>query len=139
MTTTLSLTNRLADLPQLQQQLEDRLREAGFSDDLVHDLLLVSEEIVANIIHHGYAGHPEGERPITVELEITPSRVVQLAFRDQATPFNPLQVEDRDPDDERPGGWGLPMLKTLTDQITYAFEDSQNVLWIARAERDSSA
>lgn len=130
------LKNRLSEVESFQRRLEKMLRERGFSDDLIHDLSLVCEEVLVNIVHYGYDGD-KGEREIKVDLSIDETRRVRLEIRDDAKAFDPLAVEERDHEDERPGGWGIPMLKTLTDQVQYRREGSQNVLTLLRSERDS--
>ncbi len=137
MTEQLTLKNSLPEVETTQQRLEELLRGEGFTDDLVHDLSLVAEEVLVNIIKHGYADAPESQREISVALSVNPQRRVEMVFRDDAAAFNPLTVEERDPDDDRLGGWGIPMLKTLTDHVEYAHQDGHNVLRVKRSERDS--
>ncbi len=130
------LKNRLPEIESFQRRLEKMLREEGFSDELVHDLSLVCEEVLVNIVHYGYEGD-KSEREIKVGLSVDHRREVRLEIRDDAVAFDPLAAEERDADDERPGGWGIPMLKTLTDHVEYAREGSENVLTVLRSERDS--
>lgn len=131
------LHNQLSEVESFQRRLETLLREQGFSDALVHDLSLISEEMLVNIVHYGYPESDEGEREIRVVLGIDEARRICLEIRDDAVPFNPLAAEERDIDDERLGGWGIPMLKTLADHVEYAREGSENVLTLKRSERDS--
>jgi anti-sigma regulatory factor (Ser/Thr protein kinase) len=134
----LIVCNLLPEVENFQRRLEDLLRGAGYSDDLVHDLSLVSEEVLVNIVHYGYeGGEGQGDREIRIWLRAGEDRKVHLEVRDDARPFDPLLVEERDPDDERLGGWGIPMLKTLTDHVEYAREGGENVLRMIRGERDS--
>ncbi len=119
-----------------QRFLEDLLRTHSFSEDLIHDLSLVSEELLVNIISHGYRERTAGR--IQVQVELLTEQRVRLTFRDDAKAFDPLEAEERDPDDERLGGWGIPMLKILTDLLEYRREAEYNVLVLERSERDSS-
>lgn len=128
------LRGRFSEVEGFQRRLESRLREAGFSVELVHDLSLLAEEVLVNVIHHGYGG--EGDAPLEVCLRVDEGRRVHLEFRDHAPPFDPLQAEERDPEEERLGGWGIPMLKLLSDRVSYARIGDQNVLALTRAERD---
>lgn len=128
----------LPEVAAFQSELEGRLRAEGFSDDLIHDLSLVSEEVLVNIIHYGYEdGKGGAERLIKVRLQIDEGRTVHLEVRDDGQAFDPLQVEERNPEDDRLGGWGISMLKTLTDRVEYRRECGENVLLLQRAERDS--
>lgn len=136
------MNSQILELPALvgevgtfQHFLEELLRRHGYTDDLVHDLSLVSEELLVNIISHGYRQSPNGT--IQVQVDLLPEQRVRLVFRDCAHAFNPLEAQERDPDDERLGGWGIPMLKELTDRLEYRREAGQNVLLLERSERDS--
>lgn len=137
MTEKLILKSSLPEVESFQRNLEGLLRQAGYSQDLIHDLSLVCEEVLVNIVHYGYPGEQSPQRDIAVTLTIESSGKVRLEIRDDAVPFNPLAAPERDPDDERLGGWGIPMLKSLTDSVEYAYEGNENVLRIERTERDS--
>jgi anti-sigma regulatory factor (Ser/Thr protein kinase) len=133
----LVLKNRLSEVEAFQRRLEDLLKQKGFSADLIHDLSLVAEEVLVNIVHYGYEEPQRSEAEIQIRLTVDDVRKVRIEIRDDAVPFNPLLVEDRDPDDDRVGGWGIPMLKNLTDHVHYRREGRENVLVMERAERDS--
>lgn len=133
----LVLKNTLPEVEAFQRRLEETLRGKGFSDDLIHDLSLVSEEVLVNIVHYGHPQEQQGEHEIKIRLEVDEARRVLMEIRDSAKAFNPLLVEDRDPDDDRIGGWGIPMLKTLTDHVEYDHDGRENVLKMVRGERDS--
>jgi serine/threonine-protein kinase RsbW len=137
MTKQLVISSSLPAVEQFQRQLEQTLQSAGFSEDLVHDLSLVCEEVLVNIIHYGYPSEEDPQREIRVDLCLEVPGTVRLEIRDDAIAFNPLTAPDRDPEDERLGGWGIPMLKSLTDHVEYAREGDHNVLRIERSERDS--
>ena len=131
------LKSRLPEVESFQRQLEEWLRQGGFTDDLIHDLSLVAEEVLVNIVHYGYEHLDEKEGEIRVKLSVDEGRKVHVEVRDDAVAFNPLTVAERDPDDDREGGWGIPMLKTLTDHVEYSREGAENVLVVERSERDS--
>lgn len=126
-----SLSTHLDEVSRIQSVLENNLRTAGFSADLVHDLLLLAEEMLVNSISHG------SPKVIEVAMEVDEERNIILHFKDDGVAFNPLDADDRDPDDDRLGGWGIPMLRALSDEASYARIEPYNVLMIRRAERDS--
>ena len=74
------------------------------------DLRLLVSEVVTNAVRH--AGMTEGE---TIRLEIADSAGgrVRVEVSDQGTGFTPTP---RDPDLERPGGWGLYLVEELADR-----------------------
>lgn len=133
----LALKNDKAELEQLQRSIETFLLEHHLSEELVSDLSLLAEEVLVNIIEHGYNGQKEGGKDIYVDLSLDNNHTVSLKIRDSAPPFNPLSAKERDPKDERIGGWGIPMLRKLSDQVEYERQGNENILTIIRGERDS--
>lgn len=129
----LTLRNRIAEVPVLHERLGALLRAAGFSDETVHDLDLVAEEILVNTISYGYEG--PGERTLEVRVWLEAGRAT-LEFRDDARPYDPLsQPEEAAPDGDRIGGWGIPLIRALTDLAEYRREGASNVLRIVKSER----
>src|SRR4051812_10370134 len=93
--------------------------EANLADDLTHRLRLATDELVTNVLTHGYA------LPGELELEgaVDPDRV-WVRIVDTAVPFDPTLVPDP-PDLDRPlserapGGLGLFLARTAVDDLSY--------------------
>ncbi len=85
---------------------------------------LVLEEVVTNIIRHGYGG---GSGPIELILEVEQAGI-GLTIRDQSPPFDPLDVEE--PEIRMlEGKRGLPLVQRLTSSARYEYTaDNWNVL-----------
>ena len=84
------MASRLSALQPAQEGLESDLRGEQFSDDLIHDLALVTEEVLVNIVKHGFAGQ-EVEDAIQLALDVDHQRQVSLTFVDSAPAFDPLR------------------------------------------------
>ena len=85
------------------------------------DLVQAVDEIVTNVIEHGYAGR---DGKVEVELEAAPDGDgVIVRVRDACPPFDPTVVPTPDtaaPLDERPlGGMGVHLSRELTDAMTH--------------------
>jgi anti-sigma regulatory factor (Ser/Thr protein kinase) len=90
----------------------------------------VSEELLANIINHGYEDNAEGY--IDIELAADENSV-QMTFTDTARAFNPLEREHPDViNDLAEGGMGLLLVKSLTDEQRYKRDNNQNVLTVTK-------
>ncbi len=76
---------------------------------------LVLEELVTNIIRHGYGEDREG--PIDLRLQIGPVRV-EAELRDGAPPFDPTAWNEP-LDRQREGKRGLPLVRKLTHRFDY--------------------
>ncbi len=82
---------------------------------------LVFEEVVTNIIKHGFAGG--GDHRIDVHVDF-PDRQVLLRFEDDAAPFDPVHqapvVEPaRSIREARIGGRGLALLRKASERLHY--------------------
>jgi serine/threonine-protein kinase RsbW len=86
---------------------------------IIGDVVLAVNEVVTNIIEHGYQGEP-GIIEIEVE-QATDSLVIRL--RDQAPPFDPNAVPVPDltlPLEKRPlGGLGVYITRQVMDEVTH--------------------
>ena len=109
--------------------IAERCAEAGCDSATVDRIKIASSEILANIDSYAYENGGELEI-ITKSRE----RRMTVVFKDNGEPFNPLQVEEPDlaqPLTKRtPGGLGIFIVKKLMSDVTYVYENGQNVLTI---------
>lgn len=92
------------------------------------------DEMFGNIARYAY---PEGDGPVTVRFEQDPGdRSVAVTFRDQGIPFNPLERADPDtllgPEEREVGGLGIFLVKKTMDDVSYRFEEGQNILTLRK-------
>lgn len=92
------------------------------------------EELFVNIAHYAY--NPEvGEATVTVDVNSEPPCAV-IRFIDHGKPYDPLSREDPDVtlgvDERQIGGLGIYMVKKSMDEVSYAYEDGQNILTIRK-------
>jgi serine/threonine-protein kinase RsbW len=105
--------------------------EANLADDLAHRLRLATDELVTNVLTHGYATAP-GE--LELEGAVDPDRV-WIRIVDTALPFDPTLVPDP-PDLDRPlserapGGLGLFLARTAVDDMSYRRCRGRNITTI---------
>ncbi len=106
--------------------------EANLADDLAHRLRLATDELVTNVLTHGYADGETGE--LELEGAVDPDRV-WLRIVDTAAPFDPTVVPDP-PDLDRPlserapGGLGLFLARTAVHDISYQWCRGRNITTI---------
>lgn len=101
---------------------------------VIMQLDIAIEEIFVNIAHYAY--NPEiGEAAVTVDVQENPPCVV-ISFIDRGKPYDPLSREDPDVtlgvEDREIGGLGIYMVKKSMDEVTYTYEDGQNILTIRK-------
>jgi anti-sigma regulatory factor (Ser/Thr protein kinase) len=125
----IALKNDFCELDSLCRSLEKFGKSHGLSKKCKLDLNLVLEELLTNIISHGYADEGEHFIHITISQE---NGVLVVCIKDDGIPFNPVTAEE--PDVKRPleereiGGLGIHLIKQLTDDIAYERVGNQNII-----------
>jgi len=125
----IKLRNQVSELDRLNQALTEFGRHQSLAPKVVHDLNLVLEEILTNIISYGYTDNREHE--ISVNLSLEPGEV-RVDVEDDGQPFNPLEAPEADttrPLEERTiGGLGIHLVRKLMDRIEYRRQEGKNRL-----------
>lgn len=96
-----------------------KARAAGADDETIADFVQAVDELVCNVVGHGYAGRPG---PIEIAFLEGPA-TLGFRIRDDAPPFDPTAVP-RPPLDlplqrRRLGGMGIHLARTLTDAFDH--------------------
>ena len=111
---------RREHLAELLAFVDQACARAGLDRDTAFDVRLATEEVVTNVIEHGYRGMPTG--PITVRFHHEPSQVV-VTVDDLARPFDPSlvpQVDTTAPlEQRRSGGLGWHLVKQVMDEVRH--------------------
>ncbi len=127
----LDLDGRTEELVRARAWLEGWCASQGVDAQVVHDLDLALDEVVANVVHHGY-GSPGGGR-IGLRLGLV-GDVVRLEVRDRAAAFNPLDAEGPGARSaEGGGGLGVHLVRQLMDRVEYTCENGENRLVLERS------
>ncbi|MCB9891185.1 MAG: ATP-binding protein [Planctomycetes bacterium] len=97
-----------------------------------YDLLLALQEAVTNVIRHAYAETVPGETPF-VEVDFTYADArATLRIRDWGQAFDPSSIPEPDFENPRPGGYGIFIMKSVTDRFDYRREGDANVLTLEK-------
>ena len=125
----IKLINELSELARLNQALTEFAQRHGLAPKAVHDLTLALEEILTNIISHGYTDDREHE--ITVRLSLQPGEV-RAEVEDDGQPFNPLEAPEPDTaqslEERTIGGLGIHLVRRLMDGLEYQRREGKNLL-----------
>jgi serine/threonine-protein kinase RsbW len=115
-------------IPGVSARLENEMGTSGFTPDEILDIQLAVEEVITNVIVHGYRGRG-GEIEIT--CRISGDRAV-IRIADTAPPFDPLSLAgpdiSADVEDRKVGGLGVYLVRQVTDGISYRRENGKNIL-----------
>jgi len=98
----------------------ERLGQAGVESADIDAVLLALTEAYTNVLRHAYEGKLPA--PLDVELEIAPDAVF-VALRDQGKAFQPTGVTEPEPEELAEGGYGLFLIASLMDEVSYAPAD----------------
>jgi anti-sigma regulatory factor (Ser/Thr protein kinase) len=116
----LTLTSTLAEIQILSEAFLRFAAEHALPSLIQADVNLAMEEIVTNVIVHGYRG--ERGHQISVAIELGPKAIV-VQVEDSAPPFNPLQAPDPDLRSPLPlrktGGLGIYLAKQFLNSMEY--------------------
>jgi serine phosphatase RsbU (regulator of sigma subunit)/anti-sigma regulatory factor (Ser/Thr protein kinase) len=125
----IKLNNKLSELERFNQTLTEFGQQHGLGPKVMHDLNLVLEEILTNIISYGYTDNREHE--IRVNLSAQPGEVT-AEVQDDGQPFNPLEAAEPNttkPLEERTiGGLGIHLVRKLMDGVEYQRREGKNLL-----------
>ena len=116
------------NIEQACEFVNTQARAIGLSDDAVYHCHLSVEEVLTNVIEHGY--HFKGDDDV-IDV-VTEQRhdhfVIQII--DDAQQFDPLQQPDPDPStplwEREGGGWGIFFVKKYMDRLSYKFANGRN-------------
>jgi serine/threonine-protein kinase RsbW len=130
----ITLRNDLSELDRVTQRLKEFAAHQRLDPQVLGDLDLALEEVLANIISYGYAD--DREHLITVILEAR-SGEIQVHVEDDGRPFDPLEAPEPDttrPPAERPvGGLGIHLVRQLMDGLEYRRQGDRNYLTMRKA------
>lgn len=132
---TVELRNSVSELAPLTGIVDAFARRAGLADAVAHALHIAVDEMVSNIILHGYDEAERGEHTIRIRLSADEDSAV-LRIEDRGRPFNPLAYPPPDVDaplEEREvGGLGVHLVRSLMDEVAYEYVGGANRVTLTR-------
>ncbi len=137
-----TLTDLDGDLPQFSEEFRAFCEAQGLDDGKIFELELSLEELMVNSFTHGYSeGEGEGGN-VTVDAENT-GEDLRVSLEDKAPPFNlfrdapapRLGGEDASeaPKEEKEGGLGIHLVKSLNDRVEYHGSNEGNQVVIIKS------
>jgi anti-sigma regulatory factor (Ser/Thr protein kinase) len=127
------LVNQRREVERLAGLVEQFGEAHGLAADDVSAVNLLLDEVVINIISHGYDDEREHQIAVNLALE---DHVLAIRIEDDGRPFNPLDAPAPNldlPIEERPiGGLGIYIARSIADEMKYHREDGRNVLTLKK-------
>jgi anti-sigma regulatory factor (Ser/Thr protein kinase) len=128
----LELRSRLSDLAQLFPWIERLASQHAIPANTQFAINLCLEEVLSNIIRHGYSGKPDH----SIAVRFTKPRDDYFVFivEDEAPPFNPVNSPELPAvsslDEIRVGGQGIRLLRRFANALEYQSMPTGNRLSI---------
>ena len=118
----------------VQDFIDTKLLKFGCDKKPMMQIRLAVEEIFVNIISYAY--RPDiGKAEIFCCVNENPVSVM-VQFMDSGKPFDPLAAPEADTSGEmfieRPGAFGIHLVKNTMDSVDYEFKDGKNILRIKK-------
>ena len=125
----LELVASRSEIARALDGLEEFAVRMGLDDSVSFNLYLAADEVLSNIIIHGYAEDGKGQILLSV---VRGEEFLTLELSDSAAPFNPLDAPPPDlslPLGQRePGGFGVYLTRKVVNLLEYRREGGKNVV-----------
>lgn len=129
----LTLQSRLSEITRIPPWLEMLASRYRIPERTRFEMDLCLEEVLSNVIRHGYAGAPD--HTILVIYGNPRIDTFTLVVEDEAPLFNPLLVQDKSMppslEDVSQGGQGIHLVRQFADAVKYEPTPTGNRLIIS--------
>jgi anti-sigma regulatory factor (Ser/Thr protein kinase) len=119
---------RRENIPKIAGYIRRKMSERGFDAEQISEMQVAVEEAYVNIINHGYKKE-EGSIWITFDIG---ERLFRVMLEDEAPRFDPTRFAKLDLDgnalDHPVGGWGINLMRSLSDEMRYDYKNNKNRL-----------
>ena len=131
-------SNDVTELGRVSEWIHACFANEGLQDGLLHRLDLCIHEAVANVIRYGYP--PAARGTIAISLEGTQG-AIEATVIDDGRAFDPLAHPPPPTavsiDDLPVGGFGIHLIRSLSDGLEYRRESGRNLLLMRFRDRGS--
>jgi len=126
----LAIRSDINEIPRVSDLIESVMQGHQFPDEDILDTQLAVEEVVTNVIVHGY-GEAGGEILVSLSY-LAEESAMEIRVEDSAEPFDPLSLPEPDIslgiDERKIGGLGIFLTRQVMNDIRYQYEGDKNVL-----------
>jgi serine/threonine-protein kinase RsbW len=113
-----TLRGTSSEVIETEKWLDEIVREQKLPPEVAFALQTCAEELLTNIVKHGGTPRPD----IDLTLKVYPDRI-ELVVEDDGRPFDvaaaPVHVIDGPLAEVEPGGLGIQLIRSFTDDLRY--------------------
>lgn len=127
-------STELSQLHTILEWVSTEAKSLGFSLRQIRELECGLEEVIVNIIHHGYKNH---SGRIEISLLYLSDRL-EVTIKDKGPPFNPTKHAvikeelQKSLEERKEGGLGIHFLRHFIDEMHYQRWENYNILKLAK-------
>lgn len=120
------LLSRVDEFDGLARAFEDWGTSLGVPARILQGIVLILDELFANVVMHGYRDSPDGMVLVEASLQ---AGEVQVTITDHAPHFDPTQAPEPDTsldiEEREIGGLGLLFVRRTADTLAYQPHDAE--------------
>lgn len=136
-TSTITVKAEIENIAQVTEFMEALLEELECPMKVLYQIDVAIDELLANVCSYAYANGWKGDGMVTVSFEaIDEGDAIRLTFEDTGVPFNPLLRPAPDTtlsiENRGIGGYGIFIVRTTMDDVTYERRGDRNILSIVK-------
>jgi phosphoserine phosphatase RsbU/P len=109
-------------IPELRSFCEQWINFIGFGEEEGYNLLLACDELFTNIYKHAYHG---GSGPVRCTAAFD-TEALTLIITHQGAGFDPDAAQSAPRPPSKPGGYGLPFIRKVFDEVRFETEDGSS-------------
>ncbi|BBB61818.1 hypothetical protein UNDKW_3545 [Undibacterium sp. KW1] len=110
----------IPEIESLTEALRGWADRHGIPARMINSIVLMLDELLTNVVMHGYGDDDSGEIEVTV---LATTNGLEVIIRDSATTFDPFSIAEPDTTldvDERDiGGLGVHFVRKMADSFAY--------------------
>ena len=130
----LTIAATIENIDTVTDFVNEQLEELECSMRVQMQIAVAIDELFGNIAHYAY--NPDvGNATVRVEVVEEPLAVL-ITFIDKGVPYDPLSSADPDitlgAEERQIGGLGIFMVKKSMDEVSYEYNNGQNILTIRK-------
>jgi PAS domain S-box-containing protein len=129
------LISCVENIPKIVSCIDQRMSDGGFDREQILELQVAVEEAYVNITNHGYN---KEEGLIWVSFD-SGNGLFMVTLEDVAPRFDPTLFNKRNQggniQDHPVGGWGINLIRSLTDELKYEYKNGKNKLILIKNRR----
>ena len=104
--------------------LEEFTAKTSLDSTGCHEVMLAVGEALSNVMRHSYSG--DCNQRVWLKCKSHDS-MLEIEIRDQGEAFR-VSADSPPPEELRPGGRGIYLIRTVMDEVEYSREGDQNLL-----------